>query len=173
MANRRTKNEERNPDAGHTFEDYVKRALNPMLVLHLLSESNMYVYQMQQEMARRSGGRYVLSLLYPVLYRLVKLGYAQEGEKRISEDNRVRQYYEITSAGREYLDALKTEFNELAQAARNIMEYVPEEGEEREFQPEPVFASGGAIADRLSENRKAQDEGGVDAGTGRLRPTNG
>ena len=98
MANRRTKNEERNPDAGHTFEDYVKR---------------------------------VLSLLYPVLYRLVKLGYAQEGEKRISEDNRVRQYYAITSAGREYLDALKTEFNELAQAARNIMEYVPEEGEER------------------------------------------
>ncbi len=130
MANKKSKeNEEQNRDAGHTFEDYVKRALNPMLVLRLLSEDSMYVYQMQQEMAQRSGGRYVLSLLYPVLYRLAKQGYAQEGEKRISEDNRVRQYYEITPAGREYLEILKAEFNEMIQAVQDIMEYEPEEGE--------------------------------------------
>ena len=134
MANRRTrKNEERNPDAGHTFEDYVKRAMIPGLVLHLLQEECMYVYQMQQEMAERSNGRYVLSLLYPVLYRLVKLGYAQEGEKRISEDNRVRQYYEITPAGREYLADLKRQLTELMQATQDILDYVPEG--KKEYEP--------------------------------------
>lgn len=147
MANRRTrKNEERNPDAGHTFEDYVKRALNPVLVLHLLQEESMYVYQMQQEMAERSNGRYVLSLLYPVLYRLVKLGYAQEGEKRISEDNRVRQYYEITPAGREYLADLKRQLTELMQATQDILDYVPEEGKEDGRQSKVVLNSGRTMA---------------------------
>ena len=63
---------EHSPDSGHSFEDYFKRAISPMLVLHLLSQQPMYVYQMQQELSRRSQGRYTLSLLYPVLYRLVK-----------------------------------------------------------------------------------------------------
>ena len=49
--------------AGHSFEDYFKRALNPMLVLVLLKEESMYVYQMQQELKRRSGGTYTISLL--------------------------------------------------------------------------------------------------------------
>ena len=83
---------EHSPDSGHSFEDYFKRAISPMLVLHLLSQQPMYVYQMQQELSRRSQGRYTLSLLYPVLYRLVKLGYVKEDGKQISPDNRVRQY---------------------------------------------------------------------------------
>lgn len=174
MANKKIgTNEERTSDAGHTFEDYVKRALNPVLVLSLLKDETMYVYQMQQELARRSNGRYSISLLYPVIYRLVKLGYAQEGEKRISEDNRVRQYYEITPAGQEHLVDLRQQLDELIQAAQGILNYVPEEEEERERQPEPIFAPGGAIIDRLSKSRETQDEGGVDAGTGKLRPTNG
>lgn len=58
-------------DSGHSFEDYFKRAASPMLVLHLLDEQPMYVYQMTQELERRSFGVYTLSLLYPVIYRLV------------------------------------------------------------------------------------------------------
>ena len=52
-----------------------------MLVLHLLDEQPMYVYQMTQELERRSFGVYTLSLLYPVIYRLVDQGYLEEGEK--------------------------------------------------------------------------------------------
>ena len=47
-------------DSGHSFEDYFKRAASPMLVLHLLSEEPMYVYQMTQELERRSFGVYTL-----------------------------------------------------------------------------------------------------------------
>ena len=79
-------------DSGHTFEDYFKRAASPMLVLRLLSEKPMYVYQMAQELEKRSNGVYTLSLLYPVIYRLVKMGYVSEGQKEVSSDNRVRQY---------------------------------------------------------------------------------
>lgn len=132
--------------AGHSFEDYIKRALNPLLVLHLLSEESMYVYQMQQQMTARSHGRYNLSLLYPVIYRLVKQGYVQEGERRISADNRVRQYYQITSEGKGYLEDLKMEFLQLVQAAQEILGYVPEEGEQLECPAEPVFAPGGTMA---------------------------
>lgn len=112
---------EHSPDSGHSFEDYFKRAISPMLVLHLLSQQPMYVYQMQQELSRRSQGRYTLSLLYPVLYRLVKLGYVKEGGKQISPDNRVRQYYAITPTGTDYLAALRGEYQQLQLAVQQIM----------------------------------------------------
>ena len=50
-------------DSGHSFEDYFKRAASPMLVLHLLDEQPMYVYQMTQELERRSFGVYTLPAL--------------------------------------------------------------------------------------------------------------
>lgn len=108
-------------DAGHSFEDYFKRAASPMLVLHLLNEKSMYVYQMTQELERRSDGVYSLSLLYPVIYRLVKLGYVEEGEKQISPDNRIRQYYCITESGKEYLHSLFPQYVKLDHAVREIM----------------------------------------------------
>lgn len=90
-------------DTGHSFADYFKRALNPLLVLLLLSEQPMYVYEMMREISKRSDGRYTISLLYPVIQRLLSQGYVCEGQKAISDDNRVRQYYEITSDGISYL----------------------------------------------------------------------
>lgn len=80
-------------DTGHSFADYFKRALNPLLVLLLLSEQPMYVYEMMREISKRSDGRYTISLLYPVIQRLLSQGYVCEGQKAISDDNRVRQYY--------------------------------------------------------------------------------
>lgn len=116
-------------DSGHSFEDYFKRAASPMLVLHLLNEEPMYVYQMTQELERRSFGVYTLSLLYPVIYRLVDQGYLEEGDKQISPDNRVRQYYRITDAGREYLHALFPCYLKLHQAVLDIMDAGTDLGE--------------------------------------------
>ena len=90
-------------ETGHSFEDYFKRAVNPMLVLEILSERSMYVYEMANELEKRSNGQYTISLLYPVIYRLASHGFVREGPKAISEDNRVRQYYEITPEGTAYL----------------------------------------------------------------------
>lgn len=115
------KKEKNSPkETGHSFEDYFKRAVNPMLVLLLLSERAMYVYEMAPELERRTGGRYVISLLYPVIYRLVEQGYVREGEKKISDDNRVRQYYEITPEGSVYLQEIRGIYAALSQAVEQI-----------------------------------------------------
>ena len=57
-------------DSGHSFLAYFKRATNPLAVLRILSDRPMYGYELIQELKQRSGGKYQLSLLYPVLYRL-------------------------------------------------------------------------------------------------------
>lgn len=107
-------------DTGHSFGDYFKRALNPLLVLVLLSERPMYVYEMTQEIAKRSGGRYTISLLYPVIQRLSSQGYLCEGEKAISDDNRVRQYYQITTEGLEYLRQIEDIYAQMSEAVQQI-----------------------------------------------------
>lgn len=107
-------------DTGHSFEDYFKRALNPLLVLLLLSERSMYVYEMTREISNRSDGRYNISLLYPVIQRLLSQGYLREGQKTISDDNRVRQYYEITSDGIAYLRQMEDIYAEMSKAVQQI-----------------------------------------------------
>ena len=57
-------------DFGHSFLAYFKRATSPLAVLRILSDRPMYGYELIQELKQRSGGKYQLSLLYPVLYRL-------------------------------------------------------------------------------------------------------
>lgn len=114
-------------ETGHSFADYFKRAASPMLVLHLLSQEPMYVYQMAQEMGVRSNGKYTMSLLYPVIYRLVKLGFVEEGAKQISPDNRTRQYYKITDAGRTHLTELMSEYDSMVLAVRHILTYDKEQ----------------------------------------------
>lgn len=109
-------------DTGHSFADYFKRALNPLLVLLLLSEQPMYVYEMMREISKRSDGRYTISLLYPVIQRLLSQGYVCEGQKAISDDNRVRQYYEITSDGISYLRQIEAVYAEMG-GADKILDY--------------------------------------------------
>ena len=107
-------------DKGHSFEDYFKRAVNPLLVLLLLSERPMYVYEMANELEKRSEGQYSLSLLYSVIYRLVSQGFVAEGQKAISQDNRVRQYYEITDNGLVYLKQIEVTYEQMTNAVSKI-----------------------------------------------------
>lgn len=109
-------------ETGHSFEDYYKRAANPLLVLVLLNEQPRYVYEMAQELEKRSDGEYLISLLYPVIYRLVAQGYIREGQKTISEDNRVRQYYEITPEGSAYLQKLIVAYGHMCGVVQKILE---------------------------------------------------
>lgn len=116
-------------ETGHSFEDYFKRAVNPMLVLEILSERSMYVYEMANELEKRSNGQYTISLLYPVIYRLASHGFVREGPKAISEDNRVRQYYEITHnpeaagstpEGTAYLHQIEEVYDQMVEAVQQI-----------------------------------------------------
>lgn len=114
------KNQSSSKDTGHSFEDYIKRAVNPLLVLLLLRERPMYVYEMAQALDERSGGKYTISLLYPVLYRLTSQGYVREGEKKVSDDNRVRQYYEITPEGAAYFEEISGIYDQMISTIQQI-----------------------------------------------------
>lgn len=113
------KNDMNTKETGHSFQDYYKRAVSPILVLKLLSETPMYSYQMVQELKKRSGGRYTV-YLYPVTYRLLKQGYIKEHLQSI-ENGRTRNYYVITPEGQVYLEATLQEYEQMYDAVQEIL----------------------------------------------------
>lgn len=106
---------------GHSFEDYFKRAVNPMVVMSLLIERPKYAYEMTQELKDKTNNEYTMPLLYPVLYRLQNQGFIEESEKLISENNRVRNYYRLTPLGLQRLEEMKQEYLQLC---RNVDDLV-------------------------------------------------
>ncbi|MCC8074810.1 MAG: PadR family transcriptional regulator [Clostridiales bacterium] len=106
---------------GHSFEDYFKRAVNPMVVMSLLIERPKYAYEMTQELKDKTNSEYTMPLLYPVLYRLQNQGFIEEAEKLISENNRVRNYYRLTPLGYQRLEEMKQEYLQLC---RNVDDLV-------------------------------------------------
>ena len=105
----------------NNFEAQFKRSTIPLLVLQLLSEREMYAYEIIQETLKRSEGNYKMPLLYTVLNKLKDQGYVIESHKEVSDSNRVRIYYAITPEGCTYLSVLKDEYNILSEAVNKII----------------------------------------------------
>ena len=62
----------------------LKKATIEMLLLKLLSEEDMYGYQMSSELKKRSNGSYTIleGSMYPILYRLTDQKYISFFEKK-------------------------------------------------------------------------------------------
>ena len=105
----------------NNFEAQFKRSTIPLLVLQLLSEREMYAYEIIQEAQRRSDGAYKMPLLYTVLTKLKNQGYVAESRHEISEANRTRVYYRITEEGCHYLSELKKLYSVLTAAVEKIV----------------------------------------------------
>ena len=101
-------------------QDNFKRGTAEFLILSLLNEGEpMHGYRITQEMASRSGWgepRFVpgLSLYYDVisLMRMEEEGLI-EGRVALVGKKRKRKYYCITQKGKEQLDCLLREFDEV------------------------------------------------------------
>lgn len=109
------------PDTGHSFISYFKRATSPLAVLRFLSEKPMYGYEISAALKERSGGKYTISILYPVLYRLEEQGYIEITATEVT-DGRARSYYSITDSGREYLEKTRKEYSEITGIFGELME---------------------------------------------------
>ncbi len=103
------------------FEAQFKKSTLPLMVLKILSERDMYAYEIMQETLRRSNGKYKMPLLYTTLNKLQEQGYVIESRKTISDDNRVRVYYRITDAGRHHLQRLMKLYAELTETVKSIV----------------------------------------------------
>lgn len=108
-------------DASHSFEAYYKRATSPLAVLKLVEKRPMYGYEISQTMKAKSGGRFTISVLYPVLYRLEEQGYLEICTTEVVL-HRLRSYYQITDAGRQHLAKTVQEYHEMHQAFMTLLE---------------------------------------------------
>ena len=87
-----------------SVQDNLKRGSVDLLLLTLLQEEDMYGYQICQELAKRSDGRYKLleSSMYPILYRLIEKGYITDHKELVGK-RRIRVYYHLEETGKVYL----------------------------------------------------------------------
>ena len=108
------------------FRDAYKKAVTELLILRLLRDRDMYASEMQQEMARRSGGALSFNTLYLAIYRLKDLGYIEE-RSRTLVDGRERNYFGITAQGQGRFAELTEEYRRLAAAVEAML---PEKTEE-------------------------------------------
>ena len=92
-----------------------------MLVLFVLRQKPMYTYEMMHEIEVMSAGKITFNTLYQAIYRLQDFEYIVEWEKTVSEDNRVRIYFNITDTGREYLEQLIAEYFNFTGAVNQIL----------------------------------------------------
>ena len=71
-----------------------------LMILKLLSERDMYGYEIIQEAARRTQDVFEFKegTLYPALHQLHKRGYLW-AEWRVAKNGRQRKYYGLTAAG--------------------------------------------------------------------------
>jgi PadR family transcriptional regulator PadR len=73
----------------------------PLLILKLLSQRDMYGYEIIQEASRRSDQAFQFKegTLYPSLHQLQRQGYLR-AEWRTGDNGRERKYYSLTAKGR-------------------------------------------------------------------------
>ncbi|GKX68557.1 PadR family transcriptional regulator [Inconstantimicrobium mannanitabidum] len=93
------------------IDNQLKKGTLAIIVLKLISEKDMYGYEIIQLLDKISEGYYRVKegTLYPILYRLEDSGWIESYRVIPEEERKIpRKYYRITSAGRE---ALKEQIN--------------------------------------------------------------
>jgi PadR family transcriptional regulator PadR len=93
-----------------------------MVLLHLLSERDMYGYELTSALAERSQGQFEIKdgTLYPVLYRLEKAHHV-EPYWETQERGVPRKYYRVTDAGWQELTRLRQEWHAFSTAVSHLI----------------------------------------------------
>lgn len=110
------------------IEENLKRGILEMLILKMLSQEDMYGYQMINEMNIRGKGMINIKegSLYGPLYRLIGKNYISEN-KVLAGKRRIRVYYHIELLGVEYLNTMIDVYSKVIDGVNLIMNYSLEE----------------------------------------------
>ena len=92
-----------------------------MLILRLLSEKDMYGYEMIDTLKKRSENVFELKAgtLYSLLHGLEEKQFLNSYEQEVL--GKVRKYYQITPEGRKHLEQKKEEWKEYSKAVGNVL----------------------------------------------------
>jgi DNA-binding PadR family transcriptional regulator len=93
-----------------------------MLILRLLENSDMYGYQMIEELERRSQNIFTLKAgtLYPILHTLEQQAMIESYDTD-SNSLRPRKYYRITSKGKKMLEDKKAEWKTFSSTVNDLI----------------------------------------------------
>ncbi len=105
-----------------TFNKELKRGTLEMVLLQLLSERQMYGYELASTLEEKGGSLFRLKegTLYPVLYRLENASYIASRWETL-ERGVPRKYYQLTPAGASYLSARIAEWKEFSSAINRLI----------------------------------------------------
>lgn len=94
-----------------------------MLILKLVSEKDMYGYEMIDTLSKRSSNVFELKVgtLYPLLHSMVQSGYLESYNQEVN--GKLRKYYRITPNGRKFLDKMIEEWNVYVNAVSSMIQY--------------------------------------------------
>lgn len=92
-----------------------------MLLLKLLSEKDMYGYEMIETLRERSCNVFEMKAgtLYPLLHSLEEKNLLTVYEQEVA--GKIRKYYSITKEGRRLLAQKQEEWTQYSQAVMNVM----------------------------------------------------
>lgn len=92
-----------------------------MLVLKLLSEKDMYGYEMIDTLRQKSQNVFELKAgtLYPLLHNLEDKGFVAVYEQEAA--GKTRKYYSLTKQGRRFLEKKVEEWKEYSAAVSNVL----------------------------------------------------
>jgi DNA-binding PadR family transcriptional regulator len=104
----------------HIEKDLVAASATP-LVLAILAEGESYGYAILKRVRELSGGEleWTDGMLYPLLHRLLRLGYVTT-EWRTSPEERRRKYYVITDDGRGALAEQRRQWVAVTRALNDV-----------------------------------------------------
>ena len=107
---------------GKVTDRELKRGTLELVLLRLLSERQMYGYELVSTLEHRGGAPFQLKegTLYPVLYRLENDGFIEPRWETL--DRGVpRKYYRLTKAGTKELESLTREWQEFSSAVNRFL----------------------------------------------------
>ncbi len=92
------------------------------LILKLLSDKDMYGYEMIDALAQKSNDTFDLKAgtLYPILHGLEKKEIVTSYEEKVGTE-RTRKYYHLTDKGKTLLEEKHEEWNTYSSAVNNIL----------------------------------------------------
>lgn len=103
------------------IERELMRGAGPVTVLRLLTQREMYGYELVEVLSRRTDGVLAMgqSTLYPLLYSLEAKGLL-ESHWREAPSGRRRKYYGLTAKGKTRLKAEQAQWRRLLRAMASL-----------------------------------------------------
>ena len=94
-----------------------------MLFLKILDEKACYGYEITHTLKERTHGKINVKegTMYPILYKFEEIGYITS-EKKLVGKRMTRVYYRLEPSGKEYLDKIYGEYNEMINIINDLME---------------------------------------------------